>query len=159
MQDLYRISDIGLSIGKLWPFAWKLHKRRGLRVWILSLLTRSPKTGAEIMDSIEEMSQGWWRPSPGSIYPLLDEMSRDGLIKKREDGRYELTEKSNEEIAWPFGMPGRRTQTIEDMLKEIDGYTSYFEDLRKSDMSKIQPYADGIGKLGERLSTLAREAR
>jgi DNA-binding PadR family transcriptional regulator len=47
----------------------------------------------EIMDEIENMTQGWWRPSPGSVYPMLDEMVKDGLVKKREDGKYELTAK------------------------------------------------------------------
>ncbi len=72
---------------------FSLFKRGGLRAWILALLRQSPKNGTEIMDHIEMASQGWWRPSPGSVYPLLEELSRDGFIRKREDGRYEMTEK------------------------------------------------------------------
>ena len=40
-----------------------MHRRRGLRMWALSILARGPKNGAEIMNSIEEMSQGWWLSS------------------------------------------------------------------------------------------------
>src|SRR5467141_1174536 len=73
-----------------------MFRKRGLRPWVLNILRRSPKNGAEIMDEIENMSQGWWRPSPGSVYPMLEEMVQDGLIEKRDDGRYEITTKAKE---------------------------------------------------------------
>src|ERR1700694_2289582 len=101
------------------------NRRRGLRVWVLSMLDTSPKTGAEIMDSIEEMSQGWWRPSPGSIYPLLAELEGEGYVKKQEDGRYQLTEKSSAELQWSPWMHGHKPQKVEDMLNEMTGYASY----------------------------------
>jgi DNA-binding PadR family transcriptional regulator len=132
--------------------------RRGwLRPWILSLLSKNPKNGAEIMDDIERMSWGGWRPSPGSIYPLLDEMTKDGLIQKREDGRYEITEKGRSESDWPFGMPfgNRGPQGVDQMLDEIKGYISYFEDLGRSDRAKLAQYQSRIRDLSARLSKLA----
>jgi DNA-binding PadR family transcriptional regulator len=131
--------------------------RRGwLRPWILNLLSKSPKNGAEIMDDIERMSWGGWRPSPGSIYPLLDEMSKDGLIQKREDGRYEITEKGRSEGDWPFGMPfGNRPQGVDQMLGEINGYIQYFEDLSRSDRAKLAQYQTMLRELSSRLSKLA----
>ena len=33
-----------------------------------------------------------WRPSNGSIYPMLKKMVNEGMINKRDDGRYELSE-------------------------------------------------------------------
>src|SRR5881628_818289 len=68
------------------PFRWMMHRRRGLRTWIISILANAPKNGAEIMDEIETMTQGWWRPSPGSVYPLLEQMTQEDLLKKRDDG-------------------------------------------------------------------------
>ena len=66
------------------------------------------------MDAIEGMSQGWWRPSPGSVYPLLETIAKEGSIKKREDGKYELTEQGKEGVGWPSRMrstyPGRSTR-------------------------------------------------
>src|SRR6184192_3380375 len=52
------------NVDTMWPFAWKMHGRRGLRMWTLSLISRSPKNGAEVVDAIEQMTQGWWRPPP-----------------------------------------------------------------------------------------------
>jgi DNA-binding PadR family transcriptional regulator len=142
----------------MWPFGWRFHRRRGLRLWVLTMLGRSPKNGAEIMDEIEGMTQGWWRPSPGSIYPLLEELTQEGLIRKREqDGKYELTEKAKEEVQWPpFFGGSSRPHSIEDMLNEINGYVNYFEDLNKSDKSRISPYREKIKTLANRLSDLAR---
>jgi len=136
----------------MWPFKM-FHKRRGLRMWILSMLNASPKTGAQIMDSIEEMSQGWWRPSPGSIYPLLAELEKEGYIKKLDDGKYELTQKSKDELEWPPWM-GQRQQKVEDMLNEMNGYTSYFEDLSRSDRKKLDEHSDQLAKLRDRLTAL-----
>ena len=132
--------------------------RRGwLRPWILSLVTNSPKNGAEIMDDIERMSWGGWRPSPGSIYPLLDEMTKDGLIQKREDGRYVITEKGKGESEWPFGMPfgNRGPHGVDQMLGEINGYISYFEDVAKTDRQKLQQYQSTLRELSARLSKLS----
>ena len=140
----------------MWPFKM-FHRRRGLRVWILSMLNASPKTGAERMDAIEEMSQGWWRPSPGSIYPLLGELEKEGYVKKLDDGRYELTQKSRDELEWPPWMMGQRQQKVEEMLNEMNGYTSYFEDLSRSDRKKLDEHSDEIVRLRNRLSELLQD--
>jgi len=56
-------------------------------------------SGSEIVDKIEEYTD--WRPSPGSIYPLLSHMQEVGLIRPHEDQdptlkRFELTEVGRE---------------------------------------------------------------
>ena len=140
----------------MWPFR-VFGRKRGLRMWVMSLLEDSPKNGVELMDSIEKMSQGWWRPSPGSIYPLLEELEREGEIKKRDDRRYELTEKGMSESNWPPWMGHHRPQRTEDLVEEINGYVSYLEDLSKTDRKKFAAYADQVVKLRDRLSTLVQE--
>src|SRR5487761_794790 len=134
---------------------WRKIRRGWLRPWITSMLGRSPKNGAEIMDEIEKNSWGSWRPSPGSVYPLLDEMSQEGLITKRDDGRYELTEKGKQESEWSFGMPFRQgPYSVENMLGEMKSYVSYFEDLAKSDPTKLKTYNEKIKEIADRLSKI-----
>jgi DNA-binding PadR family transcriptional regulator len=128
-------------------------------MWILSMLATSPRNGVEIMQEIETMTHGWWRPSPGSVYPLLEQLTNDRLIRKREDGRYELTDKASEALQWSFGPPFRRAQTLEDMLNEISGYVSYLEELSRSDHTKVAPHLGKLKDLGERLSTLAESRK
>lgn len=140
----------------MWHFGWEMRRRRGLRIWVLGLLERSPKNGAELVDEIELMTKGWWKPSPGSIYPLLENLVQEGLVKKRDDGRYELTQKARQEIGYPFASHGGTPRTVEDMINEINGYASYLEDLSKVDKARIDPHKDKIKKIGERLSALSR---
>jgi len=134
---------------------WGGMRRGWLRPWIISIVGRSPKNGAEIIDEIEKMSWGGWRPSPGSIYPLLDQMTVESALKKREDGRYELTDKGKEEGSFPFGFPfGQRPTSVETMVSEMRDYVSYFEDLARSSPSKMDPYKDRLREVTDRLSKL-----
>jgi len=53
-------------------------------------------SGAELMNSIEARTSGQWRPSPGSIYPILKWLVDKELIKIESviegEKRYLLTE-------------------------------------------------------------------
>ena len=134
---------------------WRFGKRGCLRPWVLSIMSRGPKNGAEIIDEVEKMSFGGWRPSPGSVYPLLDEMCQEGLVQKKEDGRYELTEKGKQELDWPFGAPTSRRSTVESILQEMQDNTSYLEDLNRSNSQKLAPNNRAIKEIADRLSGLA----
>jgi len=70
--------------------------RRGdVRTAILLLLAEEPRNGYQLMQEIEERSEGVWRPSPGSVYPALQQLEDEGLVRTLEsDGRklFELTD-------------------------------------------------------------------
>jgi DNA-binding PadR family transcriptional regulator len=66
-----------------------------LRHLALKILKKQPMSGSEIVDRIEEYTD--WRPSPGSIYPLLAHLQEEGLIEPHPDEdpslkRFKLTE-------------------------------------------------------------------
>jgi DNA-binding PadR family transcriptional regulator len=63
--------------------------RRGdIRTAALLLLAEEPRNGYQIMQEVEERSDGVWRPSPGSVYPALQQLEDEGLIRSQEtDGR------------------------------------------------------------------------
>ena len=67
-----------------------------IRYHVLEALSQKPMSGSELMDDIERHTGGFWKPSPGSIYPLLSWLQDNGYIKELpvENGlkRYELTE-------------------------------------------------------------------
>ncbi len=131
----------------------KHHPRRGsLRIWVLAILQQSPRNGAEITDQIELASRGWWRPSPGSIYPLLDTLQKEGSVSRREDGRYEITEKGRNEYEWPCGTPSRQPRSVADIIAEMNSYISYLEDVKQTDASKIAPNTDKLKLLRDRLT-------
>ncbi|UCE96156.1 MAG: helix-turn-helix transcriptional regulator [Candidatus Bathyarchaeota archaeon] len=64
---------------------------------VLKLLAEKPRSGSEIMNEIENKTEGRWKPSPGSIYPLLAWLQEKGYTKEtaeQEPGikRYTLTD-------------------------------------------------------------------
>jgi DNA-binding PadR family transcriptional regulator len=74
--------------------------RRGdIRTAALLLLAEEPRNGYQIMQEVEDRSEGWWRPSPGSVYPALSQLEDEGLIRSEEiDGRklFALTDAGRE---------------------------------------------------------------
>jgi DNA-binding PadR family transcriptional regulator len=69
-----------------------------LRYYVLRLLKEKPMSGSEIMETIEGETHGFWKPSPGSIYPLLAWLQDNGYISEvsREEvgvKRYTITER------------------------------------------------------------------
>ena len=55
--------------------------RRGdVRAAILVLLAEEPRNGYQLMQEIEQRSDGVWRPSPGSVYPALQQLEDEGLV-------------------------------------------------------------------------------
>lgn len=71
----------------------------GIKYWILMLVSKDKMTGAQMIDKIYEMSFGFWRPSPGSIYSILKYLSESGFVKvEQKDNKkyYSITEKGKE---------------------------------------------------------------
>ncbi len=77
--------------------------RRGdIRTAVLLVLDEEPRHGYDVIQALEEKSDGAWRPSPGSIYPTLALLEDEGLARSTErDGKrvYELTETGRVEAA------------------------------------------------------------
>ena len=62
---------------------------------ILKLLKEKPMHGYEVMKALEEQTHGCYRPSPGSVYPTLQWLEDEGLVKAQAaDGKkvYEITD-------------------------------------------------------------------
>jgi len=77
--------------------------RRGeIRTVLLGALTDGPGHGYDVMQRLEEKTGGAWRPSPGSVYPTLQLLEDEGLVRSTErDGKrvYELTDAGRAEAA------------------------------------------------------------
>jgi DNA-binding PadR family transcriptional regulator len=68
-----------------------------IRYHILESLGEKPMSGSEIMSEIERRTNGRWKPSPGSVYPLLAWLQDNSYVKELptdQNGlkRYELTQ-------------------------------------------------------------------
>jgi len=74
--------------------------RRGdVRSAILSLLRERSMHGYEMIQELEARTGGRWRPSAGSIYPTLQLLEDEGMVRAEEtDGKrvFALTESGDE---------------------------------------------------------------
>jgi len=73
-----------------------------LPYYVLGLLAEEKMYGKKILERIHEVTGGNWKPSPGSVYPLLRRMARLGMVSEYidEGGHpkriYELTDAGRE---------------------------------------------------------------
>ena len=69
---------------------WHRHSRGGararrgdIRAAVLALLAERPMHGYEMIKEVEDRTGGAWTPSAGSIYPTLQLLEDEGLIRGR----------------------------------------------------------------------------
>lgn len=98
------------------------------------------------MSKLQEMSHGWYRPSPGSIYPLLEQLEREGVIVKNKDGKFELTATYAEQIGI--------SKDVGSALSTMESNISYFEDLQRTDVTRLLKCRDRLEKMARRLEAL-----
>lgn len=60
--------------------------RGQIRTALLALLADESMHGYEMIRQIDERSGGRWKPSPGAVYPTLQQMTDEGLLTVVEDG-------------------------------------------------------------------------
>jgi DNA-binding PadR family transcriptional regulator len=126
---------------------------RGL---LLAALLAGPAHGYELMRRLQDQAGGRWRPSPGSVYPLLQVLEDEGLISGSDsEGRkvYELTQAGHEQA------DGSRLRDLADGQSE----PSATLDLR-AEVQRLHSAARQVGMAGEAMQveqavTIVRNAR
>jgi DNA-binding PadR family transcriptional regulator len=98
--------------------------RRGdVRAAILDVLAVEPMNGYQVIQQIAERSGGAWKPSPGSVYPTVQQLEDEGLVEGRDgDGRrlLQLTEEGRRYVEeHPDELA--RTWHAFDQAEEADG--------------------------------------
>jgi hypothetical protein len=82
-------ADLGMGAGRQGR-----HRRRGpgrrffgqgeVRLAVLSLLEDAPAHGYEIMKRLEERSGGMYKASAGTVYPVLQQLEDEDLVRSEE---------------------------------------------------------------------------
>jgi DNA-binding PadR family transcriptional regulator len=98
-----------------------------------------------------------WRPSNGSLYPMLKKMVSEDLIVKNADGKYSLSEQGTETTYKLFGNLLKESYvdhnkiTIKKAITELNGYISILEDFKPK---KLSEHRDEIISLHERFGEI-----
>lgn len=116
-----------------------------LRLAALKMLSESSLSGSGLAEQVRRVTGGEWNPGPGSIYLILGELLKKGLITelpKREGNvrRYIISGKGKEELA-------RMTKQTESDVSRQLRLLAVYSDLagRKELKAKVQALADGLG--------------
>lgn len=84
------------------PGRGRMARRGDVRAAILALLGEQPMHGYQVISELDTRTQGRWRPSAGSIYPTLQQLEDEGLVRSEDiDGRrvFSLTDAGTAETA------------------------------------------------------------
>ncbi|HEX2424418.1 MAG TPA: PadR family transcriptional regulator [Actinomycetota bacterium] len=109
--------------------------RRGdVRTALLRIISERPMHGYDVIKELEQRSGGMWRPSPGSIYPTLQLLEEEGLLKGEEQdgkrvysitdaGKTELEERSQRsgDAPWDFGPAAEGLGALRDAGMQLVG--------------------------------------
>jgi DNA-binding PadR family transcriptional regulator len=116
-----------------------------LRLAALKMLSESSLSGTDLAAQIRRVTGGGWNPGPGSIYLMLSELLKRGLINelpKREGNtrRYIISAKGKEELA-------RLTKEVEtDVARQLSLLAVYSSLAgRKELKAKVVTLAKGLG--------------
>jgi DNA-binding PadR family transcriptional regulator len=78
---------------------WIKESQKGyMRIAFLILLSRKPYHGYEMMKEVEDRTEGFWKPTAGGVYPILQSLEQAGYIQgewspqKRKRKIYHITE-------------------------------------------------------------------
>jgi DNA-binding PadR family transcriptional regulator len=105
--------------------------RRGdIRTALLATLAENPGHGYDLIQALEDKSGGTWRPSPGSVYPTLQLLEDEGLVRSTERGGkrvFEITDAGREEAArrieeaggTPWELAGRGMRSAHELRREL----------------------------------------
>ncbi len=112
--------------------------RRGdVRVAILDVLASEPMNGYQVIQQIAERSGGAWKPSPGSVYPTLQQLEDEGLVEPVEGPGRRLLRLSAEGQAYVDGHPEEMAATWQAFDEASDQRTSELKPVIGQVMSAV----------------------
>lgn len=80
--------------------------------------------GYQLMQAMSERTNGAWRPSPGAVYPTIDQLEDEGLATIRQDGGRRLVTLTAE----------GQTHLAEHAAELSDPFTEYAGDIAGPDL-------------------------
>ncbi|KQV73767.1 hypothetical protein ASC61_01350 [Aeromicrobium sp. Root344] len=135
-------------------------RRRGgrggdVRAAALLLLSEQPQHGYQLIQEIGERSNGSWTPSPGSIYPVLQQLEDEGLITfERVEGRKTATltdegtayvEENREQLGTPWeDAKGDPAHDLRDFAHGLKGFINAWKQVAQAGTPEQREKAQAV---------------
>jgi DNA-binding PadR family transcriptional regulator len=132
-----------------------------VRAAILALLAEDPRNGYQLIQQIEERSDGEWRPSPGAVYPALQQLTDEGLIEAEEQEGRRTFRLSDSGRAYVDGHPDEVNAPWEAMTSDVrDDVRDLFTTAAKTGAAVMQIVHTGSeGQVAEAKQVLSETRR
>ncbi len=101
---------------------WKIFERGDLKFVILRLISKRPMHGYEVMKALEEESKGYYRPSPGSVYPTLQMLEDEGYVTVEEAAGKKIYSITEDGAAYLSD----NEDVVDDVFDRIEHFTDRF---------------------------------
>jgi DNA-binding PadR family transcriptional regulator len=125
----------------------RLFGRGDLKYVILELLKDQPRHGYDIIRALEERMRGFYRPSPGSVYPTLQMLEDLGYVtSNQEEGKkvYSITDAGRRYLV-------EQQSTIDDIRERITAGWDAAQRPEMADlMHELQQLARALFRQGAR---------
>lgn len=111
-----------------------------LKTIVLNILSKKEMSGYSLIKKIKEDTG--WKPSTGSIYPILDKFLKDGLVEVKKEERRKLYLITKEGKAKIGNIVEQRNKLIDTLISNFKIFNCIYED---EEIKKI--LRQTIGKL------------
>ena len=115
----------------------------GLKLVVLKILNDMAATGYDLINEIKTKT-GFWKPSPGSMYPLMNDLLKKKLVTCKEDKNkkiYSITSKGKKVYK---EIENKRERILNDLIEGIKFLEVLGED--KKELKHIIDFLKGFGK-------------
>jgi DNA-binding PadR family transcriptional regulator len=106
--------------------------RGDLRYMVLALLEERPMHGYEVMQAMQKEACGWYTPSAGSVYPVLQLLQDQGFVTSEErDGKrvYSITDEGRAFL-------DENRERVDDVFDRISAFTRRFTGPEMRDVTR-----------------------
>jgi len=113
-------------------FRGRVFDRGDLRYMILRLLADRPMHGYEVMQALGKEAGGWYTPSAGSVYPVLQLLQDQGHVTSDDrDGKkvYSITESGRKFLE-------ENRDRVEDVFDRVSGITERYTGSEMRDLTR-----------------------
>jgi DNA-binding PadR family transcriptional regulator len=105
---------------------WLKETQKGyIRIATLTLLSKKPHHGYEIMKEINVRTRGFWKPTAGGMYPILKNLQESGYIQgewdaktKRRKRIYEITKSGRTVLKRALAKENKLADTMRNLFEE-----------------------------------------
>lgn len=163
-----------LGMGRKRGRGWRLFERGDLKFVILRLISKEPMHGYQVMQALEEEAGPWYKPSPGSVYPTLQMLEDEGLVRcEAKEGKkvYEITDEGkkyleeNEDVvdkifsrvgSFAEGFFGRRSRELTGSFSKLAHLVLETTLTGRTDPESVEKMVDILDRAREEMEEVVR---